>query len=339
MRGAVAPGYSFLRTAVDESSTSTLCANRLSHLGKEPVSRQQGQKERPPPWFPPSRRGEQGGGGGGGWEPPPPGAALEAQSPSHRSVSRAGAVGITADSCLGAGEGFQGSLLLDLAGKPGGKFLAARGRCGRELGTAGRGARRSHTSPPQRFRAGLLLILPPFPITDIRQYKIRSATSYSASTPMPAAQRINSFSLKPTPPKRTPTKTKLNKTPTKNNQTKNITDYSLGLLSPLRHTVKEISVYAHIETCRETPHIVVFLLPCPGNKINHQNRSWSSSEMFSTGQNECVLLEALFGSSSVSCVSTLSCGGAAPFLLASWQPLALPFETAFLAIYLPDRIV
>lgn len=80
---------------------------------KEPVSRQQGQKERPPPWLPPPRRGEQGGGGVG------------AQSPSRRRVSRAGAVGITVRSCLGAGEGFQGSLLLNLTGKPGEKFLAA----------------------------------------------------------------------------------------------------------------------------------------------------------------------------------------------------------------------
>lgn len=134
-----------------------------------------------------------------------------------------------------------------------GKVSCCGVRCGREPGTAGRGARRSRTSPPQRFGAELLLILPPFPITDVRQYQIRSAISYPASAPTPTAQRGNSFSLKPTPPKRTPTKTKLNKTPTKNNRTKNITDCSLGLLSPLPHTVKEISVLACIETCRETP--------------------------------------------------------------------------------------
>lgn len=75
---------------------------------------------------------------------------------------------------------------------------------------AGREARRSRTSRPQHFRAELLLILPPFPIKAVRQYQIRSAISYFASAPMPAAQRLNSFSLKPTSPKRTPTKTKLN---------------------------------------------------------------------------------------------------------------------------------
>lgn len=166
-----------------------------------------------------------------GREPP-----LGALSPSRRRVSRAGAVGITVRSCLGAGEGFQGSLLLDLAGKPGEMFLAERGRCGRESGTAGRGARRSRTFPSPCFGAGLLLILPRFPNTDVRQYRIRSAISYPASAPMPAAQRVNSFSLKPTPPQRAPTKTKLNKTPTKHNQTKNITDCALGQLSPLPHT-------------------------------------------------------------------------------------------------------
>lgn len=90
-----------------------------------------------------------------GREPP-----LGALSPSRRRGSRARAVGITVRSCLGAGEGFQGSLLLDLAEKPKEVCLAARGRCGREPGTAGRGARRSRTFPPQCFGAGFLLILP-----------------------------------------------------------------------------------------------------------------------------------------------------------------------------------
>lgn len=242
------------------------------------------------------------------------------------------------DHCLGAGEGFQGSLLLDLAGKPGGKFLAARGRCGRELGTAGHGG------------AALLLpsaLVPGFSSSSPRSLSrmlgnIKSDLQLSILPPPscpPIAQRVNSFSLKPSPSERAPTKTKLNKTPTENSQTKNITDYSRGRLSPLPHTTREISVYACIETCRETPHIVVFLLLHPGNKINHQNRSQSSSEMFSTDQNKYVLWEAFFGSSPVSCVSALGTGGAAPFLLALWQPLAFPLETAFLAVYLPDRNV
>ncbi|XP_063251631.1 spidroin-2-like [Prinia subflava] len=251
--------YPFLRSAADKSSTSTLCESAFTANER---TRFETRPEGKAPTLAPTVPSRGAGRGLGAAAARGPGGA---QSPSRRA-SRAGAVAIAVRSCAGAGEGFQGSLLLDLAGKPGGKFLAAKGRCGREPGTAGRRARRSLT-PPQRFRAGQLLILPPFPITDVRQYQIRSAISYPASAPMPAAQRVNSFSLKPTPPKRTPTKTKLNKTPTKPSLAKTITRYSLDRLSPLPRTVEEISLYACIETCWEPPHVAVSLLLCPGNKI------------------------------------------------------------------------
>lgn len=167
-----------------------------------------------------------------------------------------------------------------------------------------------------------LAILPPPPCPQHRELIL---SHLNPSLPKQLQQKLN--------------KTKENTNKKKTNQAKTITDCSLGRLSPLPHTMKGASVYACIETCRENPHIAVFLLLCPGNKINHQNRSQSSSEVFSTAQNEYVLLEAFFGSSSVSYVSTLSSGGAAPFLLASWQPFAFPFETAFFPIYLPDRNV
>lgn len=96
-------------------------------------------------------------------------------------------------------------------GKPRRKFLrvlAGRARCGR-LETEGRRARRSRASPPHRFTAELLLILPSSLITGVRQYQIRSAL---ATLPPPPSleQRLNKlnnfFQLKKTPNKHSPKK-------------------------------------------------------------------------------------------------------------------------------------
>lgn len=114
----------------------------------------------------------------GGWEPPAPGAVGDPPGSLPAPV-------------WVAAKAFRGLFYWVGHGKPGGKFLgllAGTACCGRELDTEGRGARWSHASPPHRFRVRLLLILPPFLITDVRKYQIRSAISYSASAPIPTAE-------------------------------------------------------------------------------------------------------------------------------------------------------
>lgn len=141
----------------------------------------------------------------------------------------AGPARVPACSCLGAGEGFQGSLSAGSdAESPGESFS---GFLLEELvvGDLKRRALRSRASPPHRFTAELLLILPSSLITGVRQYQIRSAL---ATLPPPPSleQRLNKlnyfFRLKKTP---------------KNTQVKSsITKCSLGRFLPLRHTAKKI---------------------------------------------------------------------------------------------------
>lgn len=144
-----------------------------------------------------------------------------------------------------------------------------------------------------------------------------SCNHLSCLRPVPAAHRVNSFSLKNS----------------NQNQTKqNINKTQPNKTHPRLFPGTAVATAAHregntglcIETCRETPRTAVFSPLCPGNKINHENRSQSPSEMFSTDRNE-----AFFGSSSVPCGSVS--------LLPLWKPLSFPSETPFLASYLPHR--
>lgn len=127
----------------------------------------------------------------------------ESPEPFSPPRLRAGVVGITVRFCLGAGEGFQDSLLLNLAGKPGVKSLAARGRCGREPGTAGHGGAELL---PSALEPGCSSSSPRSLSRMLGN--IKSDLQLAILPPPPCPQhRVNSFSLKPTPPKRTPNKT------------------------------------------------------------------------------------------------------------------------------------